>query len=128
MKRLPIKVYPSDVESISVDDQLDPDYDGAHSYQFQNALGFNSKTQKPEYEDSYQTITFVMKRDDGTMQAGVQSEQLLAALIDRHVKLNTKFPSREGSLAITKMEEALFWLEARVDERIRRGVMGDLKK
>jgi hypothetical protein len=62
------------------------------------------------------------------MVAGLQSEQLLIALIDRHKKLNERFPSREGALAITKMEEALQWLEARVRERTERGVMGDLKK
>ncbi|WP_456867606.1 hypothetical protein [Galbibacter sp. BG1] len=68
------------------------------------------------------------KLDDGTMVPGLQSEQLLIALIDRHKKLNARFPSREGSLMITKLEEALHWSEARVKERTQRGVMGDLKK
>jgi len=126
MKPLPFTVFPSDKLTIMVDDLIDPDYGGAHSYQFQNSRGFNNG--RAEYEDSYQTINFVMKREDGSMMAGVQTEQLLIALIDRHNKLNAKFPSREGALAITKMQEALHWLEQRVKDRMERGVMGDLKK
>lgn len=127
MKELNKTVFPSEERTIKVDDQLDgPEYGGAHRYQFQNSLGFNDG--HADYDDSYQSINFVMKRNDGTVQPGLQSEQLLIALIDRHKKLNEKFPSREGALAITKMEEALQWLESRVKERMSRDVMGDLKK
>jgi hypothetical protein len=127
MKLLNATVFPSTEKTIRVDDQLDgPEYGGAHSYNFQNSEGF--KDGKTIYVDSYQNLDFVMKRDDGSFQPGLQSEQVLIALIDRHKKLNEKFPSREGALAITKMEEALHWLQARVQERIDRGVMGDLKK
>lgn len=129
MKTLNVSVFPSTEKTIQVDDQLDgPDYGGAHRYNFKNSLGFNSKTGMAEYDDSYQSIDFVMKRDDGTMIPGLQSEQLLLCLVDRHKKLNNKFPSREGALAITKMEEALHWLRARVEDRMERQVMGDLKK
>lgn len=117
-------VFPSAILSIGV--APDPDYGGAHQYQFQNSLGFNDG--QAQYDYSYQKIKFVQKNLDGTMSPGLQSEQLLIALIDRHKKLNAKFSSREGSLAITKMEEALLWLEARVKERMQRNVMGDLKK
>lgn len=122
--RLPDRVFPSEVRSVAV--APDADYGGAHRYQFQESLGFNKGG--AEYADSFQEIHFVQKNLDGSMTPGLQSEQLLIALIDRHKKLNAKFPSREGSLAITKMEEALQWLRARVEERINRGVMGDLKK
>ena len=129
MKELNKTVFPSTEKTIKVNDQLDgPDYGGAHEYQFKNSIGFDNKTGVAGYVESYQTINFVMKRDDGSMMPGVQSEQLLIALIDRHKKLNEKFPSREGALAITKMEEALMWLERRVQERMERNVMGDLKK
>lgn len=120
-------VFPSNVQSISV--TVDDEYGGAHEYHFVGSLGFNDG--KAEYDHNasgMQTIRFVKKESDGTMSSGLQSEQLLIALIDRHQKLNAKYPSREGSLAITKMEEALHWLEARVRERIDRGVMGELKK
>jgi hypothetical protein len=117
-------VFPSTERTIGV--APDSDYNGAHYYQFRNSVGFNNG--KADYVDSYQSIQFVQKNLDGSMTPGVQSEQLLIALIDRHKKLNEKFSSREGALAITKMEEALHWLRARVEERIDRGVMGDLKK
>ena len=104
----------------------DADYGGAHEYTMKNSIGFSDGQAK--YVDSYQKIQFVQKNLDGSMTPGIQSEQLLLLLIDRHKKLNEKFPSREGALAITKMEEALMWLEARVRERIERGVMGELKK
>lgn len=122
-------VYPSSVKSVAVDDFDGEEYEGgAHRYIFRDSLGFNSETKEAEYADSEQIIDFVMKDPIGGIKAGVQSEQLLIALIDRHKKLNAKFPSREGAIAITKMEEALHWLRARVEERINRGVMGDLKK
>jgi hypothetical protein len=37
---------------------------------------------------------------------------------------NGKFACRENSLAITKLEEALHWLQARRDAREKRGVQG----
>jgi len=117
-------VFPSTNTTILVRET--DEYGGAHEYQFMNSIGFNDGV--AGYVDSYQRIQFVKKESDGSMTAGIQSEQLLIALIDRHNKLNNKFPSREGAIAITKMEEALLWLEARVKERIRRGVMGELKK
>lgn len=123
IKTLP-PVYPSDKITIGV---VNDDFDGAYEYQFVNCLGFESG--ETQYDPAQiQRINFVRKREDGTMIPGLQSEQLLIALIDRHKKLNAKYPSREGALAITKMEEALHWLEARVRERIDRGVMGKLEK
>ena len=117
-------VYPS--TEISAVVKVDDEYGGAHEYQFKNSKGFNNGV--AEYDDSFQRINFVKKESDGSMTPGIQSEQLLIALIDRHKKLNNQFSSREGALAITKMEEALQWLQARVQERIERGVMGELKK
>lgn len=117
-------VFPSDIISIAV--EPDEDYGGAHRYLFTDSLGFDKG--EAQYGTSAQVVHFVQKNADGTMSPGLQSEQLLKALIDRHKKLNAKYPSREGALAITKMEEALHWLQARVQERIERGVMGKLEK
>jgi len=125
MKALNVCVFPSGEKSVLVDIDNDPDYNGAHRYQFKESLGFNNG--KADYQDSYQSLYFIQKNLDGSITPGLQSEQLLICLIDRHKKLNEKFPSREGALAITKMEEALHWLEARVKERINRDVMGELK-
>jgi hypothetical protein len=127
MEKIGVKrtVYPSNEMSVSALGCNDT-YGGAHAYEFLNCLGFNNG--ETEYISETQQIQFIQKNDDGSMIPGLQSEQLLIALIDRHKKLNQKFPSREGSLMITKMEEALFWSEARVRERSERGVMGELKK
>lgn len=38
--------------------------------------------------------------------------------------LNEKFPCRENSLAITKLDEALMWLDKRTKDRILRQVEG----
>lgn len=117
-------VFPSEEKTVKVLE--DDTYGGAHYYEFTDCLGFNNG--KTEYVNSTQCLHFIKKEDNGSILPGIQSEQLLIALIDRHKKLNERFPSREGSLAITKMEEALHWLEARVKERINRNVMGELKK
>lgn len=41
--------------------------------------------------------------------------------------LNKKFPCRENSSAITKLDEALMWLEKRTKDRESRGVEGESK-
>jgi hypothetical protein len=38
--------------------------------------------------------------------------------------LNEKYPCRENAVAITKLDEALLWLEKRTRVRIERGVEG----
>ena len=123
IKQLNLRVYPSDVSTVAV--THDDDYGGAHLYHIRNSEGRANGESK--YAGSEQKIQFVKKDLDGTIVPGLQDEQVILVLIDRLVKLNNKFPSREGSLAITKLQEALHWLEARVKEREERGVLGDLK-
>lgn len=63
-----------------------------------------------------------------TERNGVFIEDLL---IVAHAKLNEynqKFPCRENSLALTKIEEAMQWLVARKEEREYRGVYGKDEK
>ena len=38
--------------------------------------------------------------------------------------LNRQFPCRENAIAITKLEEALMWLERRTTNRIKMGIEG----
>lgn len=125
MKTLNKRVYPSTEQCVHVEE--DDTYGGAHIYYVDDCYGFNNGKTDYNHEDG-QIIRFIKKEDDGTITPGAQSEQLLIVLIDRHKKLNNRFPSREGSLAITKMEEALHWLQSRVEERIERGIMGELTK
>lgn len=41
--------------------------------------------------------------------------------------LNAKFPCRENAVAVTKLDEALMWLEKRTKDREKRGVEGTSK-
>jgi hypothetical protein len=55
---------------------------------------------------------------------GCQIDTVLAVAKIILEDLNEKVACRENSLAITKLEEALMWLEARTKNRIERGVEG----
>lgn len=55
---------------------------------------------------------------------GVQNEDVISLLCVRLRDLNKRFPCRENSLAITKLEEARFWLEERTRIREHQGVEG----
>ena len=55
---------------------------------------------------------------------GVQNEDVIDLLGVRLRDLNHKFPCRENSLAITKLEEANMWLRERTRIREDQGVEG----
>ena len=55
---------------------------------------------------------------------GTTLEEILRVLIERLQDLNGRFACRENSIAITKMQEALMWLNARTVDRKKRGVEG----
>lgn len=117
-------VYPSDERTISVIN--DATYGGAHCYVIRECLGFNDG--KTQYVETEQVVRFVQKNDDGTMIPGLQSEQLVLALLDRHEKLNTRFPSEQNTKMIAGLRMFLEACEERVKNRMERGVMGELKK
>ena len=102
------------------------DYGGAHFYLIQNCLGFNNG--KTEYDDSFQVIQFVHKADDGTITPGLQNEQLIIMLIDRIEKLNGRFPCKQNKTMIRRLNAYLEACRDRIYNRIRRDVMGELKK
>lgn len=62
-----------------------------------------------------------------TVRDGTTNEEVLKVLIDRLQFLNNKFPCRENSIVITKLEESLMWLEKRTKDRKARGVEGQHK-
>lgn len=91
-----------------------------HSYQVSNFE-----------HDSSQRLDFIHKLplEEGgtelfTARNGTTNEEVLAVLIDRMNYLQSKFPCRENALAITKLDEALMWLNARTANRQKRGVEG----
>lgn len=125
MQNLASTVYPSNYQTIAVANDSDI-YGGTHHYIFENCLGFsNGETQ---YGGGTQTLQFVHKADDGVITAGLQSEQVVIALIDRHRKLNIRFPSPQTERMIEGLEMFLAACKERIDDRINRNVMGDLKK
>ena len=77
-------------------------------------------------KEGFQTIQFFQQFASETPEVvdGTTNEEVLAMLIDRMNFLNGKFPCRENSLAITKLEEALMWLNKRTENRTARGVEG----
>lgn len=67
-------------------------------------------------------------QNGGIQEAGVNgcfNEDLLAIVIDRLQGFQSgDFKCRENELAITKIEDALHWLNHRTTERAKRGVEG----
>lgn len=89
-----------------------------HKYELENFEGSTPK----------QTLQFIEKDLGGnTINDGTTNEEVLAMLVDRLRYLSNRLPSRETSLAITKCEEALLWLNKRTADRIERGVEGQHK-
>ena len=87
-----------------------------------------------EGDGSSQEISFIKKApvspdslDLETIINGTTNEEVLKVLINRIQFLNNKFPCRENSLVITKLEESLMWLEKRTADRKSRGVEGQDK-
>lgn len=59
---------------------------------------------------------------------GCQLTALIAAAKIMIEKLNEKYPCRENSITITKLDEALMWQQKRTMDRISRGVEGTSNK
>lgn len=118
-------VYPSkDLTVVALN--TDDEYGGAHCYAMQNCLGFENGETK--YDGSITVIQFIKKQPDGSVTPGLQNEQLIIAMKDRLAKLNAKFPHPENENQLKALQDYLDACKRRVDERIDRGVMGDLKK
>lgn len=76
-------------------------------------------------------LQFIHKEKDGdelvTIHDGTTNEEVIEVLLDRLNFLNSKFPCRENAVAITKLDEALMWLNKRTADRLKRGVEGQHK-
>jgi hypothetical protein len=119
-------VFPSTEKTIAV--LKDDTYGGAHRYYVTNCLGHNAGV--TEYTPGQgQVIQFIEKPADGSaVIPGIQSEQLILILVDRTEKLNAKFPCVENVEMITLLQGILNLSRKRVEDRIARNVMGELKK
>lgn len=129
-------VFPSEEKTIVVAVPKGDVYGGAHKYFITNCFGHvNGKTlyhfeknADGEMAPKGHTIQFVQKNEDGTVVPGLQSEQLVLMLLDRHAKLNAVYPSAQYEKMKAGLEMFLQAARERVQERINRGVMGELKK
>lgn len=77
---------------------------------------------KPEGPN--QEVSFYKLNEDGSSEHGTTLEEMLRVSIERLQDLNERFSCRENAIAITKMQEALMWLNARTENRKARGVEG----
>lgn len=79
-----------------------------------------------EINDGDNAITFKIQngpiRENGLNGCQVDTIILTAKKIIEG--LNAKFPCRENSLVITKLDEALMWLDARTKRRLTEGIEG----
>ena len=83
-------------------------------------------TWKPHVTVSGHTVTFQIQ--DGPIKEngynGCQVDELIAFTCELLQGLNKDLPARETSLAVTKLQEAQHWLDARTKDRETRGVEG----
>lgn len=67
-------------------------------------------------------------RDEPGSQSGCTDQVLVAILLDRYRGFQSgPFACRENALVVTKLEEALHWMQARARARHREGVLGKLQ-
>jgi len=82
-----------------------------------------------EINEQANAITF--KIQEGPIKEnghnGCQVDEIIATALLMIKGLNERFSCRQNSIAITKLEEALMWLEDRKKDRAKRGVEGQSK-
>lgn len=116
-------VYPAQTPVIGV--VVEPKYKGAHTYVFRETTGRGPKGNM--YVTSEQKIQFVYGIDDENTVPGITSEQLILALLDRHIKLNTVYPTAQNEKFIVGLQMCLQAQKERIDERTERNVIGTLQ-
>lgn len=94
-------------------------------------VDWNQPAENPiEINDAQNAITFKIQNgpiaENGVNGCQVDTMIETATIIIRG--LNQKFPCRENSIVITKLEEALLWLGKRKADREQRGVEGHDKE
>lgn len=68
-------------------------------------------------------------RKDPDAITGVIDSDLLEIVLDRYKAFQAgPFSSRENAIVITHIEEALMWMNRRVEDRIERNVLGTYEK
>ena len=104
-----------------------------HRYELENFENKESKGQEIQFiekaeQTSISSSDSVIETKLVTINDGTTNEEVLEVLINRLQVLSAKLPSRETSIAITKLEEALMWLNKRTADRVKRNVEGTHQK
>lgn len=86
----------------------------------------------PNNPESGETVTGI-KFQNGPIKEfginGISNEALLAIVEDRLLGFQSgPFACRDNAVALTKIQEALMWLQKRTLDRLRRGVEGTNQK
>ena len=105
-----------------------------HRYELENFENKEAKGQEIQFIEK--EVSTLKNESDTTFAAtqlvtindGTTNEEVIEVLIDRLKYLTAKLPSRETSIAITKLEEALMWLNKRTVDRVKRNVEGTHQK
>lgn len=103
-------------------------------------MGRSSRSQPLSMDELLSKLVFLTGDDDlrkcedeffssvlGVTSGGTTNEEVLAMLIDRMKHLQGLCACRENAIVITKLEEALMWIEKRTFDRKSRGVEGTLR-
>lgn len=90
----------------------------SHEYLIVSDLGLSEpKEQKIEFQNG-------PRKEDGSQHGAIDSD-LLEIVRDRLKTFQSgQFATRENACALTHIEEALMWLNRRVEDRIEREVLG----
>ena len=115
-----------DQPNVLIPKKLSPDDFHPSERSFPFEITPNSPNYRPFIEVGEGYVTFRMQR--GPIQEhgvnGCQIDDLIKFCADTITVLNKKFSCRENSLAITKLEEAWLWCQARKLDREARQVEG----
>lgn len=92
-----------------------------HQYELSN---FENKNEQGQILQFIHKEQLTQSTELITISDGTTNEEVLEVLIDRMNFLQSKFPCRENAIVITRLEEALMWLNKRTQDRIKRNVEG----
>lgn len=91
------------------------------------------KNDENELENLYHPLAVIAfqngPRKDEDSVCGVVDQDLLEIVRDRLKGFSSgELATRETAIALTHVEEALMWLNKRIEDRIERGVLGTMEK
>lgn len=114
------------VEVFSTDDVQS---DGAHHAYRIEVYDRYSSNSVPVEDKGMKAVSDLPFQNGGLLEVGangITDQALLAVVLDRMRGFNDgPFRCRENSIIITKIEEALMWMEKRSNDRSRRNVEGE---